>query len=183
MKVIVGLGNPGKKYDKTRHNIGFIFCDTFVKENLGTWKKKFSAEVCEINLFNEKILVVKPQTFMNNSGTSLIEIMKFYKLKPEDFLLIQDDLALEFSKIRIKSNSSAGGHNGVKDIIQKFQTSNVLRVKYGILNEYKKDTKEFVLNDFTKIELEKISEDYITIKKIIDKFIVNGTVSMSDIMS
>lgn len=176
MKVIVGLGNPGSKYEKTRHNIGFIFCDMLAQELNLEYRKKFSALVAETNLGGEKVLVVKPQTFMNLSGQTVHEIQSFYKLKAQDFLVIQDDLDLKFGKIRIKQKSRSGGHNGIKDIINQLKTEEVLRIKFGILNEYKNNVRDFVLDDFSKAEQKEIENKYVQIEEIISKWVKTGKV-------
>lgn len=170
MKLIVGLGNPGKKYENTRHNIGFIFIDHIAKVYNSKFKEKFDGLYCECNIDGEKVLLLKPQTYMNLSGTSVKKIMDFYKISNEDVLLIYDDLALEFGKVKLKINSSAGGHNGVKDIIAKLGTKEILRVKYGILNSFKKDTKDFVLSNFSKEESIQIINDNDLIQKIVEDF-------------
>lgn len=171
MKLIIGLGNPGKKYENTRHNIGFMFIDMFCKDNGIRFKEKFEALIGETNLHGEKVLLLKPQTFMNLSGKSVRKVIDFYKISVDDIFLIYDDLDLPFSKIKLKINSSAGGHNGVKDIINQLNTKNIFRLKYGILNDKKKDVKDFVLSPFSKEELKKINEDYYIIRDVIEEFI------------
>lgn len=173
MKLIVGLGNPSKEYENTRHNVGFMFCDYFINEHNLDGKQKFDGILYEYNYQSEKILILKPQTYMNLSGESVIKVKNFYNLENEDILVIYDDLDLEFGKIRTKYKSSSGGHNGIKNIINHLKTEQFLRIKYGIRNEYKKDTKTFVLSKFNKEELQQIEEDYQIIKQIIDKFIEN----------
>ena len=115
MKLIVGLGNPGKEYQNTRHNIGFMTLDHFA--NTDNWKSKFSSLYTETIVNGEKILLIKPQTYMNLSGNALIEFVNFYKINLEDILVIHDDLDLPVGTYRLKINSSAGGHNGIKSIL------------------------------------------------------------------
>ncbi len=170
-KLIVGLGNPGKKYENTRHNIGFIYIDMLSKKYNIKFSKKFDGLVGETNVNGVKVFLLKPQTFMNLSGTSVKKLIDFYKINPENIMLIFDDLDMEFSKIKLKLSSSAGGHNGVKDIINKLHTKDILRIKYGILNDYKKDTKDFVLSKFSKDELSKIENDFLIIDKIFCDFL------------
>ena len=118
MKVIVGLGNPGKKYDNTRHNIGFEALDYIAdKEGININTGKYKALIGTGYMGGEKVLLVKPQTFMNLSGESLRPIMDFYKLEPEDFIIIHDDIDLDVGRLRIRRKGSAGGHNGLKSII------------------------------------------------------------------
>lgn len=171
MKVVIGLGNPGKKYENTRHNVGFIYLDKLAQKYQIDFKEKFNALIGETIIADEKVIFVKPQTFMNLSGTAVKKVLDFYKLLPNDILLIYDDLAMDFGKIKLKINSSAGGHNGVKDIINQLHTQKLLRIKFGILNENKKDTKDFVLAKFSKVELVIINEKYSVIEDIINDFI------------
>jgi peptidyl-tRNA hydrolase, PTH1 family len=163
MKIIVGLGNPGKQYEKTRHNLGFLVLDflqgiyDFPCFNKDT---KLRAEVSLAHISGEKVLLVKPQTFMNLSGESLILIKNFYKLSEEDFIILYDDKDMTFGKIRMRKEGSAGGHNGIKSIIQYFG-STFLRIKVGIADEEKmsyQDTSSFVLDNFSKDSLQDISE-------------------------
>lgn len=171
MKLVVGLGNPGRKYENTRHNIGFIYLDKLAQKYNLTFKEKFEALISETNILEEKVVFLKPQTYMNLSGTAVKKVLDFYKLSVKDIILIYDDLAMNFGKIKLKINSSAGGHNGVKDIISKLHTQEILRIKFGILNEYKKDTKEFVLEKFNKEEIKEIEQKYLIVENIIVDFI------------
>ena len=115
MKLIVGLGNPGKEYENTRHNIGFMILDNYLKD--AVWTNKYKGLVTTLNINNDKVIFLKPVTYMNLSGESVREIVNFYKINIEDILIIHDDLDLSLGKIRIKKNSSDGGHNGIKSII------------------------------------------------------------------
>ena len=125
MKVVIGLGNPGKKYEKTRHNIGFIVVDSLRKKfNLTDEREKFQALISEKNIDGEKVIFFKPQTFMNLSGNALIEIVNFYKLDPKkDIIVVYDDMSLDFGDIRIREKGSSGGHNGIKSIIHSLSFS------------------------------------------------------------
>ncbi len=167
MKLIVGLGNPGKKYENTRHNLGFMIVDKLANDLNVSFKSKFDGLIGETHIGGEKVLLLKPQTFMNLSGRSVKEVMNFYDLSNEDLIVIFDDLAMEFGKIKTKDDSSAGGHNGIKDIINQLGTQKFFRIKFGILNDFKKDTKDFVLSNFSKKELEEIDMKYNDIKDII----------------
>lgn len=164
MKVVVGLGNPGDKYDKTRHNVGFMVIDRIrEKYNLTNEKSKFQALISEKNINDEKVLFVKPQTYMNLSGNSLIEIVNFYKLNPkEDIIVIYDDMDLEFGQLRVREKGSSGGHNGIKSIISHFGEE-FLRIKCGIGNK-KGEAVDYVLEKFSQTEqenLKKINEEII----------------------
>lgn len=172
MKLIVGLGNPGKDYENTRHNIGFMVLDYYADNN--NWKEKWNSLYTELNMNGEKILLIKPLTYMNLSGHAVIQFINFYKIELKDILIIQDDLDLAVGKYRLKTNSSNGGHNGIKSIINELGNQNFTRLKIGISNNKQIDTKDYVLGKFSKNELEIFKELYPTFKEIINSFIVNG---------
>lgn len=170
MKLIVGLGNPGAKYKMTRHNIGFMMLDHLAAiENL-TFTTKFESLVAEYNFQGEKILLVKPQTFMNESGRSVRKFIDYYNLDSEDILVIFDDLDLNFLDVKIKYNSSSGGHNGIKSIISHLGHQKFHRLKLGILNEHKRQTVNFVLGDFNKDEKQKLEDLFIDCCFVTDQF-------------
>ncbi len=173
-KLIIGLGNPTKKYKNTRHNIGFIFIDMLSEKYNIKFKRKFDSLIGELIINNTRILLIKPQTFMNTSGIAVKQVVEAYNVDTNDILLIFDDLDLPFGKIKFKLNSSAGGHNGVKDIIEKLHTQNIQRIKYGILNQNKKDIyniTDFVLSKFSREEINKIHEDFNLIEKEVNRFL------------
>lgn len=151
--LIVGLGNPGAKYEMTRHNAGFLAVDLFaIKENFNVKKLKFHALVGDVKIGGKKCLVMKPQTFMNNSGESVGEAAKFYKIPPENIVVISDDISLDVGNIRIKRKGSAGGHNGLKSIIAHLCSENFIRIKVGVgkkpFADY--DLADWVLGRFPK---------------------------------
>ena len=158
MKVVIGLGNPGKKYEKTRHNIGFIAIDNLRKKlNVNDEREKFQALVSEKNIDGEKVIFLKPQTFMNLSGNSVIEIVNFYKLAPKkDIIVIYDDMDLSFGDIRIREKGSSGGHNGIKSIISHIGEE-FIRIKCGI-GAKEKDAVEHVLGEFNQTEQKYLDE-------------------------
>ena len=158
MKVVIGLGNPGKKYEKTRHNIGFIAVDNLRKKmNISDEREKFQALVSEKNIDGEKVIFLKPQTFMNLSGNSVIEIVNFYKLDPKkDIIVIYDDMDLSFGDIRIREKGSSGGHNGIKSIISHIGEE-FIRIKCGI-GAKEKDAVEHVLGEFNQTEQKDLEE-------------------------
>ncbi|WP_336017320.1 aminoacyl-tRNA hydrolase [Fusobacterium polymorphum] len=158
MKVVIGLGNPGKKYEKTRHNIGFIAVDNLRKKmNISDEREKFQALVSEKNIDGEKVIFLKPQTFMNLSGNSVIEIVNFYKLNPKkDIIVIYDDMDLSFGDIRIREKGSSGGHNGIKSIISHIGEE-FIRIKCGI-GAKEKDAIEHVLGEFNQTEQKDLDE-------------------------
>ncbi len=133
MFLIVGLGNPGKEYDRTRHNIGFEIIDYISdKYNIDINRIKFKGAYGEGFINNKKVILLKPQTFMNLSGDSIREIMNFYKLSEDEVVVIYDDISLEIGKIRIREKGSAGGHNGIKSIISNLGSDKFPRVKVGV---------------------------------------------------
>ena len=168
MKLIVGLGNPGTQYDKTRHNIGFYVLDKY----LGNvkWSKMFNGEYYETNINGEKYIFLKPLSYMNLSGGVVHAFVNFYKLDYKDVLVIQDDLDLPVGKYRIKVNSSAGGHNGIKDIIAALHTDAFARLKVGISHNRDIDTKDYVLSKISKSDFELIDNNLNTFFSIIEEF-------------
>ena len=173
MFVIVGLGNPDKKYEHTRHNIGFDVVDALAaKYNIDIKDKKHKA-LCGTGVIEGmKVLLVKPQTFMNLSGESLRPIMDFYKLEPEDFIIIHDDIDLDVGRLRIRRKGSAGGHNGLKSIINHLGSMDFPRVKIGVGEKPKGyDLADYVLGHFTKQEqaifAERFDEVYDAVQLIV----------------
>ncbi|MDE6124251.1 MAG: aminoacyl-tRNA hydrolase [Eubacterium sp.] len=131
--IIAGLGNPGAKYEMTRHNAGFLAVDLFaINEGVSIKKLKFHSLVCDVKIGGKKCLLMKPQTFMNNSGDAIGEASRFYKIPPENVIIISDDISLDVGKIRIKRKGSAGGHNGLKSIIAQLGSENFPRIKVGV---------------------------------------------------
>ena len=158
MKIVIGLGNPGKKYEKTRHNIGFIAIDSLRKKlNISDEREKFQALISEKNIDGEKVIFLKPQTFMNLSGNSVIEIVNFYKLdSKKDIIVIYDDMDLPFGDIRIREKGSSGGHNGIKSIISHIGEE-FIRIKCGI-GAKEKGAIEYVLGEFNQTEQKSLDE-------------------------
>ena len=131
--LLVGLGNPGSKYESTRHNMGFLAVDKLAEvEHFKFNKLRFKAWTATAELGGEKVLVMKPQTYMNLSGEAVGEAARFYKIPPEHVLVISDDISLPLGKLRIRANGSAGGHNGLKNIIQHLGSDQFPRIKVGV---------------------------------------------------
>lgn len=173
MKLVVGLGNPGSEYENTRHNVGFEVLD-YIAELNGykfTLEKKFNALSTCININGEKVIIVKPLSFMNLSGNVVGKYAKYYDIMPEDILVIHDDLDMEFGKIRIVYDSSSGGHNGIKNIIENIGTKEFTRLKIGISNNKSIDTKDYVLGRFGKEDRNILNNTYEKVKDIINDFI------------
>lgn len=152
-KLIIGLGNHPKEYSNNRHNIGFILLDNFLKESF-EFNAKFSGEI----LKKDGVIFLKPHTFMNLSGKSVREVMDFYKIEPSEILVIQDELDIDFGKVKISTGSGDAGHNGIKDIILKLGTKDFARLRFGIgrPQDYT-PVEDYVLSDFTAQELKEIS--------------------------
>lgn len=172
MKLIVGLGNPDKEYDKTRHNVGFMVIDNY----LGSvnWSNKFNALYCEKVINGEKIIFVKPLTYMNNSGNAVGEFVRYFNIDNKDILVIQDDLDLNVGDYKLKMHSSSGGHNGIKSIIASLGNQDFPRLKVGIGSVKKDEVIDYVLGKFSKSELEVLNELFNTFDKIINSFINEG---------
>jgi len=173
MKLIVGLGNPGNEYSKTRHNIGFQLLDYIASRNGLEFKndKKFNAESTSYIVNGEKVHLIKPLSYMNLSGTVVSKYANFYNIEPSDILVIQDDLDMDFGKIRILYDSTSGGHNGIKNIIECLGTKEFTRLKIGISNNKEYDTKDYVLGKFNKEESEQLTNIYFKLENIINDFI------------
>ncbi len=162
MKLIIGLGNPGSEYEKTRHNAGFILVDVLQSNHefsTFTLDKKFNAQTSEGFIDTEKYILVKPQTFMNRSGESVRAIIDFYKIDPEDITVAADDLDIEIGNYKITRDSRAAGHNGIQNIIDNIGTQDFTRIKLGVeVSGGRKERGEisghnFVLQNFSSDEL------------------------------
>lgn len=174
MQIIIGLGNPGEKYSATRHNVGFFFVDK-LKEKYSfpefALNKKFQAEISKGKIEGVEVLLVKPATFMNLSGAAAQSALDFYKLSPDDLIVIQDDLDIALGKYKLATDSSSAGHNGVQNIIDQLGTQKFRRLRVGIGEEKegapvcRLGAHDFVLGKFTPEEtdaMEKISEEIIS---------------------
>ena len=172
MKLIIGLGNPGKDYQNTRHNVGFLVLDAYL--NTSDWKEKFNALYHEEIINGEKVIFVKPLTFMNLSGDAGVKYVNYYDVNIEDILVVHDDLDLPFSTYKLKKNSSAGGHNGIKSIINRLGSQEFLRLKVGVSHDRSIDTKDYVLGNFSKAEKDKFNEMQKIFNEIIESFVCVG---------
>ena len=179
MNIIVGLGNPGTKYEITRHNIGFMFLDKLIQEKNLSWEtsKKFNAEICK----DGNTIYVKPQTYMNESGRSVQALMSFYNLIPkklgvlkiknsnlsDTLTVIHDDLDIDLGKFKISDNSRSAGHNGVQSIINHLKTQNFTRIRIGIRGNKPEQmpVANYVLQKFSDEELKITKELFSEIKK------------------
>lgn len=171
MKLIVGLGNPGLEYINTRHNIGFSLLDYIASlKQLSFNKEKFNAKFLEYNYNGEKVIFIKPLSYMNLSGFVVKKFVDFYKISLRDILVIQDDLDMSFAKIKFVFNSSSGGHNGIKDIEKNLGSKEYTRLKIGISNDKLMDTKDYVLGKFNDEELKNLDEVYKKLGNVVDDF-------------
>ncbi len=153
-KLIVGLGNPGPKYLWTRHNAGFIVLDRFAHINgIPVTRKNFSGLYGEGNWQGNRLLLLKPQTFMNLSGRSVAEALRFHKLTPADLIIIHDDLDIPFGQIKLKDGGGHGGHNGLRSLHQELGTNHYPRLRVGIGRPVHGDMADYVLNNFAKDEM------------------------------
>lgn len=166
MKLIVGLGNPGREYERTRHNIGFNIIDEYLSaKGILNFKEKFQGLYSELNFKGEKIIFLKPQKYMNLSGEVVKKYMDFFKINLDDILIIHDDLDTPCGSIKLRLTGGSGGHNGLKNIESNINSKDYKRIKIGISNDKKIDTKDYVLGKFANEELEKINK---AIKKSVD---------------
>ena len=171
MKLIVGLGNPGKKYEHTRHNMGFDTVDLFSElAKIDIDKEAFKGLVGRGKVFEEDVYLLKPQTYMNLSGESVREIVNYFKIDIEDVIIIYDDMALEPGKIRLRASGSSGGHKGMQNIIEQLGTEEIKRIRIGI-GESTDDTIDYVLSKPLKEE-----------RPLIDEAIKNAVEALKEIL-
>ena len=175
MFVIAGLGNPGKKYENTRHNMGFITIDQLAsKHDIKVDKLKFKALVGEGRIAGQKVVLVKPQTYMNLSGESIREIMHFYKLEPEELIVIYDDIDIETGSVRIRKFGSAGTHNGMKSVVYQLQSDRFPRIRIGIGDKRKGNLADFVTGGFSKDEVPILEEAVASSINAVECIVVSG---------
>lgn len=177
MYLVVGLGNPGRDYVGTRHNVGFETADVICsKYDIKLNKEKFRAIYGEGRIGGERVIVAKPQTFMNLSGESVREIMSWYKIEPENLIVVYDDISLETGTLRIRPKGSAGGHNGIKNIIYQLNTDMFPRIKIGISapknDEY--ELVDYVLGKFSKEEVDVLIKVAIKAAESVEVIIKDG---------
>ena len=176
MYLIVGLGNPGKQYEDTRHNVGFKAIDLLADRNNITLNKlKFNGVYGDGFIGGEKVFLLKPQTYMNNSGQSVVEIMNFYKIGVDRLIVLVDDIDIEPYTVRIKAKGSAGTHNGMKSIINHIKDKSFPRVKIGVgKNEGKMDLANFVLSKFPKKDKTLLEETISTSVEAVEEIVSSG---------
>lgn len=154
MKLIIGLGNPGKEYEKTRHNTGFMVLDRFAnKMGVSLIQNKFKGIYTKMKYHGEDVILLKPQTFMNLSGEAVRQIMDFYKIDLDDILVIYDDMDMPVGKLRLRESGSAGGHNGIKNIILHTGSQKFKRIRIGIGRHPQMKVVDYVLSRFMQDEM------------------------------
>lgn len=172
MKLVVGLGNYGKEYKNTRHNIGFMALDFYAKKNnLTIDKKKFKGLYTETTINNEKVILLEPQTYMNLSGICVRDFVLYFHIDIKDILIIYDDMDLDVGTLRLREKGSAGGHNGIKNIIENLKTSEFKRIRVGISKDRERNVIDYVLGKFDGEDQKIINEKIDRISCIIDDFV------------
>ena len=175
--LIVGLGNPGNEYTYTRHNAGFLAIDYICLKHGGECQRaKFKALTGEWKVGGKRVLLMKPQTFMNHSGEAIIEAANFYKIPPENVIILSDDITLDIGRMRIRKNGSAGGHNGIKDIIEVFGNDDFPRIKIGVGSKPHPDydLKDWVLGKFSGEDKEAAEKSLELVVKAVNELLSRG---------
>ncbi len=168
MYIVVGLGNPGRKYSNTKHNIGFELIDYIARDRgVKVTKLKHKALIGEFNYKGEKVLLVKPQTYMNLSGDSVLSIVNYYDIELENLVVIYDDIDIPLGNLRIRKSGSAGTHNGMKDIVYKLKNDAFPRIRIGIGKPDNIDLKDFVLSGYSKKEVPIMEEAVVNAAKAV----------------
>ena len=161
--ILAGLGNPGKEYEHTRHNAGFLAIDSIAAaKGVKIDRAKFQSLTAVADIGGVGVLLMKPQTYMNNSGSAVGEAARFYKIAPENVIVISDDVNLDVGRLRVRKSGSAGGQKGLNDIIEVLGTDQIPRIRVGVGKKPHPDydIKDWVLSNFSKTEFEKLSETY-----------------------
>ena len=176
MYLIVGLGNPEDKYSNTRHNMGFDVINELSKEcNIKVSKSKFDAFYGMGEINGEKVILVKPQTYMNLSGESIIKFKKFYKISNKNIIVIYDDIDLKLGDIRLKAKGSSGSHNGMKSVIENLNTEDFIRIRVGIGSpENKEDMINYVIGQIPKRERDVLDKSILKAKDSVIEILQNG---------
>ncbi len=179
MKLIVGLGNPGEKYEGTRHNLGFAIVESFAaRHEFAGWSasEKIKGEICRGAIGKEKIILLKPATFMNLSGQAVAAALSFFKLKPADLIVAHDEMAFPLGTVRIGQNRSSGGHNGVASVIEAIGSTDFVRLRIGIgpKNNEPVTLDAYVLKRFPKTEVKDAAMAVTKATEALDKLIQSG---------
>lgn len=181
MKLIVGLGNPGKEYEKTRHNAGFCVMDELAKLcHTSIEQKKFNALIGTAQINGEQVLLMKPQTYMNSSGEAVIQAVNFYKIDPSDILVIHDDLDIPVGKLRIRTQGSSGGQKGMQSIMNHLHTQEISRIRVGIDKNPLIPIVDYVLGKVAKEDLKNYED---SVKRAADAAYMSITHSIAEVMN
>lgn len=167
MKLVVGLGNPGLEYSRTRHNVGYMFLDKYYSDF--TLNKKFRAMELNTKVGDENVIFIKPITYMNSSGDALILYKNYYKVNDNDILIIHDDMDISLGDYKLSFNHGAGGHNGIKSIIKNLSSKEFYRLRIGI-SKNDKEMKDYVLDKFSKKELNLLEDTFSKLEDIVSDF-------------
>ena len=149
--LVAGLGNPGREYAANRHNVGFMVCDELVRRHDGSWRRKFSGELAEVRIDGRRVALLKPETYMNESGRAVGPAARFFKVRPEQLLVVHDEVDLEPGRLQARLGGGLAGHNGLKSIVQTLGTQEFLRLRVGVGRPERGDRRplaDFVLSDF-----------------------------------
>lgn len=182
MRVIFGIGNPGSKYQNNRHNVGFMLLDYFAgKYSFSFNPSKGSYYFCPGNINGNEFILVKPTTYVNNSGIAAVELLEKYSLSLDDFLVIHDDINLEVSMLKVKVSGSDGGHNGLSSLIYNLASNKFPRLRLGIGKNFKKgEMAAYVLSDFNNEEFEELKNTFASASFLIEEFISGGIKNLLD---
>ena len=182
MKLIVGLGNPGKDYENTRHNVGFMVMDRLSDVmNVSISTTKFKGEYVKFKYHGEDVILLKPMTYMNNSGESVRQVMDYFKIDVEDLLVVYDDMDMPVGKLRLRQSGSAGGHNGIKNIILHTGSQNFNRIRVGIDKHPRIKVVDYVLGRFQKDEQPLIDQGVEDAVKAIETYLNKGFVAAMNV--
>jgi PTH1 family peptidyl-tRNA hydrolase len=149
--LVVGLGNPGREYARNRHNVGYLVADELARRHGGSWRSKFSGQLAEIRLDGHKVALLKPETFMNESGRAVSAAARFYKLEPDEVLVIHDEGDFDLGRLELKVGGGLGGHNGLRSVAQHLKTQDFLRLRIGVGRPERGDRRplaDYVLSNF-----------------------------------
>ncbi len=177
IKLVIGLGNSGANYELNRHNIGFMFVDYLATRRGLTFKedKRFYAHICQANIVGETVYLLKPQTFVNNSGKAVLAVMQFYKIKPAETLVVHDELDLPIDCVKLKFAGGHAGHNGIRDIASKLSSQDFYRLRFGIGRpQNEMEITDFVLQNFSQSELEIVSKNLKMVTELITDIITDN---------
>ena len=175
MKVVVGIGNPGEEYRSTRHNVGFDVVDMLAHaEGIDLGRRRFDARVGEGTVSGERVVLVKPQTFVNNSGHTVRAVLDWWKLTPDDVLVVSDDANLPVGKIRVRREGASGGHHGLESVITHLGTERFARLRIGIGRDTDGDLVDHVLSRFSKAERKVMDEAYIEAVRGVTVWLTRG---------